>query len=503
MVAKSLFRKGYSILGWLLLFLGVLTLGSCSIQKERVAVSKPLDIDSSIREAFLAKDFVPSEWNNEKWWEMFNDPQLNHYIEIALEKNPTLQAAIETVTLAHDAAKQTFSSLLPKVGAQLTEDLVAFKWKREGFKVNEPLLPSNIFPDWINYFGSMLSFRWVLDIWGKQTKLYKAALDDVRAEMASTAYKKLLLSIQVATCYVTLQHNLKREALHSKSIQAYQEILLVQQKMQNYALADEMDLIATEKQIYQMEEAGLRISENIQKAQHQLKVYMGLSPSDPSPMQTPIADFCPSFPFPEDVSIDLISKRPDIVSKIWAIQAAMKRVNAAKVAFLPSINLASFSGYFTFTYKELMKPRAWFTSILPGASLPLFEGLKLRANLKYKLRQYNLAVYEYNSLLLTVAQDIVDSITSFRIVSEKINVHQDLLGKSQQDLELTSMRYQYGLDSVIDVLNKKIDWLSDLNQYEQYSELRLLTILNLIKSIGGGYHCPEAQIDMEKDFIYE
>lgn len=480
-----------------------LLFSSCSIQKERVALSKPLDLESSIVKSFLSKDFVPGEWSSERWWEMFNDPQLNSFIEKTLEVNPSLQGAFETVSLAHEVAKQNFSPLLPQVSGQFNEDLFAFKWKREGLKLNPAIVPRNIFPNWINYLGTMLSFKWALDIWGKQDKLYKAALDEVRAELAQTAYKKLLLSIQVATSYFRMQQSLKELALQKVKLEIYENILVIQKELQRFALGNTIDLISIEKTILQINESLCSTTEIIEKCQHQLRIFMGLSPCDPAPWEPFSAEDGWPFPFPEQISTDLLAKRPDIVSKIWSIQAAMKRVNSAKVAFLPSINLASFSGYFTLTYKELMKPRAWFTSILPGATLPIFEGLNLRANLKYRLREYNLAVYEYNELLQSAAQDIVDSITSFRIVNQQITLQQEILEKSEENLGLTRMRYQYGLDTSLDVLFGEAEAIADQLEYQQYVQTRLLCILNLIKSIGGGYHCPEAQIDMEKDFIYE
>jgi NodT family efflux transporter outer membrane factor (OMF) lipoprotein len=503
MIIKPLFLKGGVYLRGALVILGAFLFSSCSIQKDRVSHSKPLDLTSSIEQAFLSRDFVPGEWSSEKWWEMFNDLQLNSFIERTLEVNPNLQAAFETVLLAHEVAKQNFSPLLPSVSAQFNEDLFAFKWKREGLKLDPALVPRNIFPNWINYLGTMLSFKWALDIWGKQDKLYKAALDEAKAQLAQTAYTKLLLSIQVATSYFRMQQSLKELTLQKAKLEIYQNILSIQKELQKFALAYETDLISIEKTILQIDENLLSVTEIIEKCQHQLRIFMGLSPCDPAPWDTPSVQDEWAFPFPEEISSDLLAKRPDIVSKIWSIQAAMKRVNSAKVAFLPSINLASFSGYFTFTYKELMKPRAWFTSILPGATLPIFEGLSLRANLKYRLREYNLAVYEYNGLLLTAAQDIVDSITSFRIVNQQISLQEEILQRTQENLDLTRMRYQYGLDTSLDVLMGEAEAIADQLQYQQYAQTRLLCILNLIKSIGGGYSCPEAQVDMEKDFIYE
>jgi len=494
------------ILRTLVIVLGGLSLGSCSIQSQRAEISKPLDIDLSVREAFLSKDFIPSDWTSESWWEMFNDPQLNHFIETTLTNNPTIQAAVETVVLAHDSAKQAFSPLLPSVDAEFKEALFAFDWRGDGVKVPaalDALLPKNILPNWINFLGYTLSFKWSLDIWGKQTKLYKAALDDMKAQLANAAYSKLLLSVQVANSYMALQYHLQMKGVQEELLQVQSDMLLIYEQMFTYALADEMDIQISQKSAAQTRLQLLSTSEDITKKQYELKVYMGISPDQADPIQMPTACFDQPFPLPDQVSFDLLARRPDIVTKIWAIQAATKRVNSAKVAFFPSIDLASLSGFFDLKYKDVLEPKSWFTSIIPGVTLPLFHGLNLRNKLKYSLRQYNLAVYDYNQLLLNATQEVVESMISFQIAGQRIEEQKGILGANETLLELSGMRFEYGLNTYLQVLESEIISLNDHMTYVQLVEMRLLSILSLIKSIGGGYNNPNAQIDMEQDFIYE
>lgn len=488
------------------MFLGGLSLGSCSIQSQRAEISKPLDIDLSTKEAFLSKDFIPSDWASENWWEMFNDCQLNQFIETTLANNPTIQAAVETIILAHESAKQAFSPLLPSVDAEFKEALFAFNWRGDGVKVPaslDALLPDNILPNWINFLGYFLSFKWSLDIWGKQTKLYKAAQDDMKAQLANAAYTKLLLSVQVANSYMNLQYYLRMQTLQEEALQVQNDMLLIYEQMQVYALADEMDIQNTKKRVAKLRLQLLETAESITKKQYELKVYMGMSPDQTDPVQMPTACFDAPFPWPDQVSIDLLARRPDVVTKIWAIQAATKRVNSAKVAFFPSVDLASLSGFFDFKYKEVLEPKSWFTSVIPGVTLPLFHGLNLRSKLKYSLRQYNLAVYDYNQLLLNATQEVVDSMTSFQIAGQRIEEQKGILSANASLLELSGMRFEYGLNTYLQVLESQLISLNDEMTYVQLIEMRLLSILSLIKSIGGGYNNPNAQIDMEQDFIYE
>lgn len=204
-----------------------------------------------------------------------------------------------------------------------------------------------------------------------------------------------------------------------------------------------------------------------------------------------------SFPFPSEIPIGLLLRRPDVVAKIWAVQASSKRIKSAQVAFLPTIDLGSFSGYLNLSWDTLLQPRGWFSSIAPMATLPIFQGLKLQNNLNISVRRYNNAVYDYNQVLLNAAKEVVDAITTFRVSNLQLQKQEEIIVKSENLLELASLRYEVGLNSLLDVLKTNLNVLQDEVQYAAMSHLHLLATLNLIKSLGGGYSCPEIEIVQE------
>lgn len=487
---------------FLSLFLSVL-FSACSIQNQRAELLPNVDLDVSYREAFLSKDFIAKEWKDEKWWTLFNDSQLNTYIEMALEKSPTLDAVEEKIKLAHQSSKRQFAPLLPELDASVSDALAAFSYRRRGTEINSALLPQGLLPHWLNLFDMLLNFKWNLDLWGKQRRLYQAAVDELKMQIAEAAHQKLIISIQVARVYFNLQYFLRRQKLKEERLALLEEKLELTLAQKECGLATEMDIDALEKKKIKLVMSLIDNQRDLACEKTQMGVYLTLNPDQLPNMEMPIAEFNQPFPLPSQVSIDLLAKRADLVAKIWAVQAAVKRVNAAKVAFFPTIDLSSFSGYFNLTYKEIMKPRAWFTSVLPAASLPLFHGLKLRSNLKSMLYHYNYAVFEYNELLVQAAKEVVDSLTSFRLCQDQIFEQQQVLNCVQKDLNLLKARFEWGLNTLPQVMDQRDELLYEKEMYVQLLQLRLLSVLNLIKAIGGGYDNPQAQVDLQQDFIYE
>lgn len=467
-------------------------------------VQPPLELNNSIDAAFSSADFVTSaSWMGENWWEVFKDDQLNRFIEKALANNPNLQMALERVSLAHMGAKQAFAPMLPSLDAQFEELFAAFTWNKKDINKDYPFLPGSIVPRWINLLSTFLNFRWRVDLWGSQKQLYRSALDQVKMQMAELSYANLMLSTQLAHAYFNVQYYLSLKELQNEQLATMNSLLELQEEIFANALGDEETLLTIEHQILEWQNQLNQTDQEIALNMNQLKALMGLNADEPIEWSAPVSSFGFSFPFPENFPIQLLARRPDVVAKIWAVEAMAKRVKSAKVAFLPTIDLGSVSGFLSLNWDTLLKPSGWFTSIIPMASLPIFKGLQLRSNLQYSARQYNIAVLDYNQTLLNAAKEVVDSITTFRISNQQWVAQEKVIQKSQNLMELASLRYEYGLNNNVDVLKTKLRLIEDEINLSQYNQLHMLATLNLIKSLGGGYSCPELQAANEEEATHE
>lgn len=468
-------------------------LGGCQIQNDLAQPYESLDVSSCIEDAFKNHDLITSSWVQDCWWELFEDEQLSDLMNQMFQNNPTLSEAIERVSIARNVAKQRLSPLLPSVDAQFEELFAGFSWNSRGISDNWQAVPDSIIPKWINFLGYVLNFKWTVDLWGKNRYLYKAAIDEVKMQIAEAAQTKLILSTQLAEVYFALQFALNKNGVEEEILKIKQEKLSILVKVYENALADEVELQSLEKDILIFQNSMLSNQKDIELGIHQIKTLIGESACDQTPIKKPIPFFGSAFPFPEKVPIDLLLRRPDIISKIWTLQAQVKKIKSAKVSFLPSIDLGSYSGFLDLSWQNLLNPRGWFSSILPGVTLPLFKGLQLRSNLQYTAKQYNLSVYNYNQALLNAAKEVVDSILVFRISNQQLMKQEEIFQKQRNLLELSSLRYEYGLNSYLDVLDTKIDVLEDEINMGIYNRLHLMAALNLIKSLGGGYQDLEAE----------
>src|ERR1043165_2249613 len=83
--------------------------------KDLAQLSSPIPLDQSSEAALAREFFEQGGWPTTRWWEMFEDPQLNEIIELALRESPTLNRALAKVAEIESIAKSEGAALFPLV----------------------------------------------------------------------------------------------------------------------------------------------------------------------------------------------------------------------------------------------------------------------------------------------------------------------------------------------------------------------------------------------------
>ncbi len=485
-----------------LLVIGLVFFSGCHIQNQLAQKYEPFNLQTSVAQAIESSEFKAGEWICGNWWELFNDPQLDQLINLGIENSPTLQMAIERVSLAYEVSKEAFAPMLPDIQLQFVDFFAGISRNNNGLRNPTALFTSDIAPRWINLLGNLLNFKWRIDLWGAQKKLYLAAVDQAQMQLAEASYSKLILSTQIAQVYFEYGFYQKLISQESLMLQNQEQALNILEEMYKFALADEMQLQEQEKSILQSGFQLTQLNQKLELSINKLKTLIAMNPSLPFTLNEPQTSFTGPIPFPQEIPIQLLAKRADVVAKIWQVESMAKKVKSAKVSFLPTIDLGSISGYFNLRWDNLLDPRGWFSSVIPAATLPIFKGLQLRIQLKQSIRRYNMAVHEYNQTLLNAAQEVVDGISSYRFSNQLFSQQSQIIQKSSNLEELAQARYDNGLNNYLEVLQATWTKLRDEKDLAQCQYMQMLSVLNLIKALGGGYQNPQAEsLNLEKQTL--
>lgn len=465
----------------------VLLLGSCARipDSDFAHLSDPISLDISYEWALNQAFFEEGGWPSEKWWEMFEDSELNSLIEQAIAKNPTIQQALARVSYAEEEAKKQRSFLFPHLSADFQEDWEYFS--KNGFvRSFYPTMPNFAIPETVNQLDLTLNFNYEIDFFGKNRNLFRAALGYARAAQVEAKQATLIISTLIAQTYVELQTKIaQRKILHERLETRHLFYELAAEREKN-GLDPSIPVLEREHHIYSLEQELIQMEKGIRLDQHMLCTLVGISPDSPIHPQ-PLTNFTKKLQLPSDLSSDLIARRPDLIAQTWRVEAAGKEIGAAKADFYPRVNLMAFAGLESLSFNKLFNLSSKEGGLVPAIHLPIFTAGRLRANLQSKVAKFNEETHRYNALILSAAREVADQIALLTATFDTVDSQLKVLETLEEQLFLQNLRYNQGINNYLTVLEREDRLFNQQIELYGYSRDYLLAILKLIKALGGGY----------------
>jgi multidrug efflux system outer membrane protein len=194
---------------------------------------------------------------------------------------------------------------------------------------------------------------------------------------------------------------------------------------------------------------------------------------------------------PAGLPADLLERRPDVSEAERQLASASARIGVAKAAFFPVLTLTGSGGFVSGDLDSLFKwdSRTW--SIGPSLSLPIFAGGRNRANYKHSQAAFTEAVAHYRQQVLVAFGEVENSLSGTRFLIEQAAAQQRAVANARRAADLATDRYRSGIVSYLEVVDASRDALSAERANAQLAGQRLIAVVQLIKSLGGGWHQTE------------
>ncbi len=461
--------------------------GCVSVPNHDLAqLSSPLPLESAQQSALEQEDFDQGDWPLARWWELFGDPQLNELIELALEQNPSLSQAEAKVEFFRQLAFKQRSSLFPKLNLDYTEEWIYFS--ENGFvRSFYPTIPGISVPATTNQLDLTLNFSYEFDFWGKNRKRFQAALGEMRTKAAERAQTELILTTYLAQNYFQLQAHLEQNKILSEKLEQRLDLYGLTRSRLQSGIDSNFPLLGKFKDLCLLDQQLVAIEREISFDKNLIKMLTGQGPDSPDLELPPSAAFDEPFPLPENLSIDLLVRRPDLQAQIWKVESAAKEIGVAKADFYPNINLTAFAGLESLAFNDFFKWSSHTGALEPALHLPIFTGGKLRANLRSKVASYNEAVFGYNDLLLQAAKEVADQLIFLQTKNEELKLQIETVEAVYNQYHLSKLRFEKGINNYLNVLDVKDDLLNQELSLVNLRKDHLIAVLQLIKAFGGGY----------------
>lgn len=415
------------------------------------------------------------------WWEMFGDPELNALEAEAATANQQLKAAVARFAEARATVDVTRAGLFPNIS-------VSGSYSRERISPNTPSITTGRAigqPNTFSDFTVPLDLQYELDVWGRVRRSVESAQAQLKATADDVETVKLDIEAEVAVDYFTLRAlDSELAVLHSSVLVFSKSFELTTNRFAG-GIANELE-VAQSQTVLETTQAQLP-AVALQRAQfeHALAVLV----AQPAPaFQIPTRDLSASPPLiPPGLPSELLERRPDIASAERLMAAANENIGVAKAAFFPTVQLDGLAGFESLSAGTLFNWSSRYWAVGPTVTLPLFEGGRLRASLRYAWTTYSEMIDNYRQTVLAAFQDVEDNLAAQSLLASQYEAENKALVAARQQLEAANNRYRDGLVTYLEVATAESTELNVEFTTVQLRGQQLVAAVTLVKSLGGGW----------------
>lgn len=417
-------------------------------------------------------------WPQADWWKAWGDAQLDALIGTALAEQPNLQVVQARLAQAQAAADVVGAARAPQVNGSL--DLTQQRFTENGL-FPPPLAGST---HWNN--DARLSASWELDLFGKQAATIAAAVGQLRAAQADAQAARVLLAGNVAAGYADLARLIDARTLARQALEQREQTLALVRQRIDAGLDTNVEVRQAEGFIAQTRVELEALEESIARSRHALAELSGQGPGALDSL-TPQLAHVKAMPLPAGLPADLLGRRADLVAQRWRVEAALKEVDVARAQFYPNVNLLAFVGLSSIGLDKFVESGSATYGVGPALRLPVFQGVRLRANLRARNAEVDAAVEGYNGALLRALREVADEVGTLQSLQRQQQAQDQALVAAEAAYDLATQRYRSGLGNYLMVLTAQTNVLGQRRASADLKARHLVAEAALARALGGGY----------------
>jgi NodT family efflux transporter outer membrane factor (OMF) lipoprotein len=447
------------------------------------------DAASLHSEQALAKFAVsPAAWPANDWWTTLGDAQLNSLIEEALRNNPDLAAVDARARQAQAQAGAADAARQPTLNA--------------GASIAGARLPGTVVPapiggtfSWVKY--GYASFNYDLDLWGGKRASWEASVGQSRAAEVDARAARIELSTNVARAYVQLGYAFAQQDVAKAELDRSTQSRTLTRQRVAAGVDNQMRLKQDEGLVASAEQQVSVADHAVESARTALATLLGQGADRGLAIERPRVLTPANIVVPDNLPANLLGRRADLVAARWRVEAASQNIKAAKAEFLPNVSIGALAGLATGGGSNLFKAQSRFYEIAPAISLPIFDGGRRRANLAGNDAEYDLAVAQYNKVLVGALNDVADDLTGLQSLDVQIAAEQRATDAASQAFDLAQQRYKAGVGSFLEALTVRQQLLLAQQRMAALVSQRVDLSVQLIQALGGGFQTVAADLPTE------
>jgi NodT family efflux transporter outer membrane factor (OMF) lipoprotein len=414
-----------------------------------------------------------------KWWQVFEDPELNTLEEQVTISNQDLKVAEARFRQARALIRFNRASEFPTIstapGTAYVRD-----------SANIPGLPASTQQASTGDFVLPFDLSYEVDFWGRIRRTVAAARQETQATAADLATASLSLHAEVALDYFELRGADAQKQILDDTVKTYNDAWQLTETRFEGGAAPRSDVAQAKTQLDDAKVQDTDVTVQRAAYEHAIAVLIGKPPANftlpprPLDLQPPV--------IPVGVPSELLERRPDIAAAERRVAEANEQIGIARAAYFPSVLLNAVGG---FEGTHLSNWFAWpsaFWAVGPALAETLFDAGRRRATSQAAWANFDATSATYRQTSLTAFQQVEDNLAALRILEGEAQQQHEATASAEDWLQVSMNRYTGGVDNYLQVITAQTSALANQRNDVDISRRRMDASVLLIKAVGGGWN---------------
>jgi len=410
-----------------------------------------------------------------KWWEIFNDPELNALEEQVSISNQNVLAAEAQFREARYAVRIARSNLFPTISAAPS--------------ITNARVSSNVSAlskGQQTTYDLPVDLSYQADVWGSIRRSVTASAESAQSSFAQLENVRLSYQAELAQDYFQLRGTDGEWQLLEDTVKSYQDYLKLTQDRFANGVASGADVAQAQTQLNTARAQLIDLGVARAQYEHAVAVLTGKPPAAIQISSGPIKTSPP--PVPVGVPSTLLERRPDIAANERLMAVANEQVGIAKVAYYPTVSISAAAGVESLAFLKWISWPSRFWSVGPAVAETIFDAGRRRAAVAQAQAAYDVTVANYRQTVLTAFQQVEDNLAALRVLEKEAQAEDEAVKAAQDSLNISTYQYKAGTANYLTVITTQAILLQDQVQAVNILTRRMGASVLLIEALGGGWN---------------
>src|SRR5271156_2749715 len=331
-----------------------------------------------------------------KWWEIFNDPELNALEEQLDINNQNIKQFFENFMEARAIVREARSQYYPtlSIGPAITESRTSANLKGSsnsttgssgtgtgsGTTTTSTNLQNTL-------YTLPLEATWMPDLWGKVRNTVRQAQYAAQVSAADLENERLTEQTSLAEMFFEIRGQDQLQKILDDTVEADQKTYDLTVGLYQTGVDNKISVVEAETTLRSAQADATNVGIARAQFEHAIAVLVGKQATVFSIPVKPMTVAPP--PIPVGVPSQLLELRPDIAAAERTMAEANAAIGIAYAAYYPALTLNAEGGFESSSFTKWLSWPSRFWSVGPSVSETIFDGGLRRATVQQNVATYN------------------------------------------------------------------------------------------------------------------